>query len=68
MREATIIAVTSSRLLALSANEFEGLFRKRPGLKEQLFALAAEQSQGSVGPLSSADLKEAHQVPGNPPR
>lgn len=68
MREATIIAVTSSRLLALSANEFEGLFRKRPGLKEQLFALAAEQSQGSVGPLSSADLKEAHQVPGKPPR
>jgi voltage-gated potassium channel len=68
MREATIIAVTSSRLLALSANDFEGLLRKRPGLKDQFAALAAEQSRDAVGPLSTEDLREARQVADKPPR
>ena len=68
MREATIVAVSSSRLLALSVHEFEGLLRKRPGLKEQIMAVAAEQSKGAVGPLSSEDLREAHQVATKVPR
>jgi voltage-gated potassium channel len=62
MREATIIAVTSSRLLSLSAHDFEGLLRKRPGLKQQMMLLGAEQSKGAVGTLSPEDLREAHQV------
>lgn len=67
MREATIIAVTSSRLLALSAHDFEGLLRNRPGLREQFAVLAAEQSKDAIGPLSSADITEARQVADKPP-
>ena len=68
MREATIIAVTSSRLLALSARDFEGLLLKRPSLREAFAALAAEQAKNAVGPLSAEDLKEAHRVADPPLR
>jgi hypothetical protein len=42
--------------LALSAHAFEGPLRRRPDLKEQILALAADQSRGAVGPLSPEDL------------
>jgi voltage-gated potassium channel len=68
MREATIIAVTSTRVLSLSANDFEGLLRRRPGLKQQILVLGAEESKGAVGPLAPEELREAHQVASPTPR
>jgi voltage-gated potassium channel len=68
MREATVIAITSTRLLSLSANDFDGLLRKRPGLKQQLMVLDAEEAKGGIGPLSSEEVREAHQVAPRTPR
>jgi voltage-gated potassium channel len=62
MREASIIAVTSTRLLSLSSNDFDGLLRKHPDLKRQISKLGAEEAKGAVGLLSQEELREADPV------
>ncbi len=62
MREATIIAVASTRLLALSAHDFEGLMRKRPDLKERMQKVAAQQTQRAEGAFSENEIKAATKI------
>ena len=60
MRDATIVAVQSSRLLELSAADFEALLQKRPGLKE---TIARMTPKAGLDPwLAEAEVDEAHGV------
>ena len=60
MRDATIVAVQSSRLLELSAADFEALLQKRPGLKE---TIARMTPKSGLDPwLAEPELDEAHTV------
>jgi len=60
MRDATIVAVRASRLLELSAADFEALLQKRPGLKE---TIEKTTPKSAFDPwLTEAELDEAHTV------
>ena len=60
MQDATLIAVQTTRLLELSAADFEALIRRRPGLKEQIETLTRETADQEW--LSREDLAEAREV------
>jgi len=60
MRDATIVAVQSSRLLELSAADFEALVQKRPGLKETIEKMTPKS--GLDPWLTESEVDEAHTV------
>lgn len=62
MREATIVAVSSTRLLALSAHDFEGLMRRHPNLKERMQKVAAHQARHAEGAFSENEMKAATRI------
>lgn len=60
MRDAVLVAVQTSRLLELSAADFDALVRKRPGLRAQIERLSREAADEDW--LSREELAEAHGV------
>ncbi|MEI9990074.1 MAG: cyclic nucleotide-gated ion channel [Rhizomicrobium sp.] len=58
MRDATIVAVQTSRLLELSAADFEGLLQKRPGLKETIEKMTPKSALDPW--LSESEVDKAH--------
>ena len=63
-RDATIVAIEASRLLELSAADFEALVRKRPGLKEQIEKLALAPAENAW--LLPEEIDEARQARNRP--
>ena len=60
MRDATIVAVASTRILELSSNDFETLLRKHPALSE---AIARMKPAPSKDPwLAETEVEEARKV------
>ncbi len=60
MRDATIVAVQTSRLLALSAADFAALLQKRPGLKETIERMTPK---AALDPwLAESEVEGAHGV------
>ena len=62
IRETSIIAVRSTRLLSLSSNDFDGLLHKRRDLQRQISKLATEEAEDAVRLLSQEELREADPV------
>ncbi|MEI9996499.1 MAG: cyclic nucleotide-gated ion channel [Rhizomicrobium sp.] len=60
MRDASIVAVTGTRLLELSATDFEALLRRRPDLKQTLESFVLRPA-GEDG-LTEEEVAEAHDV------
>lgn len=65
MHDATLVAVQTSRLLELSASDFDALMRRRPDLARQIERLTREATGEDW--LSRDDLAEAHRVQDPPP-
>jgi voltage-gated potassium channel len=62
MRAATIVAVSNTRLLSLSAGDFEGLLRKQPELATRIRRQAEEQARDltDADVISQAEIDAAH--------
>jgi voltage-gated potassium channel len=58
MRAATIISVVSTRLLALSVDDFEALLRRHPELAKKMKKLAATRAEelAETGAISEAEI------------
>jgi voltage-gated potassium channel len=66
MRAATIVAVTHTRVLTLSAEDFENLLKKHPALEQRIRAQAAEQAQefADAGAISQSEVDAARKARG----
>jgi voltage-gated potassium channel len=64
MRAATIVATEHTRLLSLSADDFEALLRKHPALKERVQKIAADQAQdiAEAGDISKEEIAATKSV------
>lgn len=69
MRAATIVALTPTRLLTLSTEDFEHLLHKHRGLKERIHHLAAEHAENVAlaGGISQAEIDAARQARAHTP-
>ena len=61
MRAATIVSVLNTRLLTLSAIDFDALLRHHPVLKERVEKLAAEQAKdmADAGAITASEIEAA---------
>jgi voltage-gated potassium channel len=64
MRDATIVAIETTRLLELTTDDFDALVRKRPGLKEQIAKLSLEPADPDW--LLREEAVQAHSVSDKP--
>ncbi len=64
MRDATIVAIETTRLLELTTDDFDALVRKRPGLKEQIAKLSLEPA--NLDWLLREEASQAHAVSDKP--
>jgi voltage-gated potassium channel len=64
MRAATIVAITATRLLTLSAEDFEALLKRHPQLDARVRRQAAEQANelAEAGAISEAEINAAHKA------
>jgi voltage-gated potassium channel len=64
MRAATIVAITATRLLTLSAEDFEALLKRHPQLDARVRRQAAEQANelAEAGAISEAEIDAAHKA------